>query len=71
MLIDLENASLTEMQEMPGASSDFGESLELRNTKRGKVVTSDLRKITVRYTNTLQSYTYFKSFLINQVTVLT
>lgn len=56
---------------MPGASSDFGESLELRNTKRGKVVASDLRKRAVRYTNTLQSYTYFKSFLINQVTVLT
>lgn len=57
MLIDLENASLPEMQEMPGASSDFGESLELRNTNRGKVVASDLRRIRVRYTNTLQSDT--------------
>lgn len=64
MLTDLENASLTEMQEMPEASSGFRESLELRNTKRGNVVASDLRKRTVRYTNTLQSYTYFKSFLI-------
>lgn len=50
---------------MPEASSGFGESLELRNTKRGNVVVaSDLRKRRVRYTNTLQSYTYFKSFLI-------
>lgn len=57
MLIDLENASLPEMQEMSGASSDFGESLELRNTNRGKVVASDLRRIRVRYTNTLQSDT--------------
>lgn len=55
---------------MPEASSDFGESSEFRNPKRGKVVASDLRKITVRYTNTLQSYTHFKSFLIHQGTVL-
>lgn len=40
---------VTEMQEMPEASSDFGESLELRNMEGSKVHASDSRKIAVKY----------------------